>query len=82
MSAGLPVIASRVGANIDIATREVGRLAATDDEWLATLRELAADAALRARLGAAGRRRVEADYAIQAWGPRLAGLLRSVAGPQ
>ena len=41
------------------------------------IRQLVADPELRGRMGAAGRRRVEKDYSLQAWGPRVAELLMS-----
>jgi glycosyltransferase involved in cell wall biosynthesis len=80
MACGKPVIASPVGVNADIATPEVGMLAADDGQWLAALRALADDSALRHRLGRAGRAAVEAGYSLQARGPRLAALLAEAAG--
>ncbi len=80
MACGLPVVASPVGVNTQIVDHGVtGLLAETPAEWLHALNTLAKNAALRARMGAAGRRKVEADYSLQVQGPRVARLLREVA---
>lgn len=80
MACGLPVIASPVGVNAEIVEHGVnGFLATTEAEWRAALIALLKDPALRQRMGAAGRRKVEAQYSLQVWGPRVAGLLRDVA---
>jgi glycosyltransferase involved in cell wall biosynthesis len=80
MAAALPVIASRVGANCSIvAPGRTGFLAADREGWRLALHELAADPALRRRLGEAGRARVEADYSIQRWLPAWLELLEGVA---
>jgi glycosyltransferase involved in cell wall biosynthesis len=76
MACGLPVIASPVGINNDIVEEGVnGYLANTSADWLGALKMLANDSALRARLGSAGRKKVEAQYCTQIVGPRLAELL-------
>lgn len=77
MAAGLPVIASPVGANAQIVLPgETGLLPPTSGDWPAAIAALAVDAALRARLGAAARRRVEQHYslatAVDAWAKLLA----------
>lgn len=56
-----------------------GFLASTEGEWQAALVTLLNDPALRQRMDAAGRRKVEAQYSLQVWGSRVAGLLRDVA---
>lgn len=69
-AAGLPVIANPVGVQgvfaRDVAT---GFIARSTEEWVNAVRRLR-DAALRARLGDAGRRQVEAQYSVEA-GARL-----------
>ncbi len=79
MAAGRPVIASAVGVNSEIVTRDVGRLVKPGADWTEMIGELAADAALRARLGTAARRRVEERYSLTKTAPviidRFAGLL-------
>lgn len=80
MACSLPVVASPVGANRDIVEHGVnGFLADTPAEWSLALNSLAADPALRARLGAAGRKRVEQHYSLEVTAPVLAALLCSVA---
>tara|TARA_R110002020_G_scaffold227990_2_gene438674 strand:- start:10262 stop:11341 length:1080 start_codon:yes stop_codon:yes gene_type:complete len=79
MACGLPVVASPVGVNRDIVQDGVnGFLAESDDEWRAAIKKLLNDPALRRRMGAAGRKKVEEQYSLQVWGPRVAQMLRSV----
>ena len=80
MACGLPVVASPVGANVDIvAGREGGLLAGDDAGWTDALRTLLDDPALRHRLGARGRAEVEREYSVQAQVDRVATLLREAA---
>lgn len=80
MACGLPVVASPVGVNREIVEHGVnGFLAETDAEWRSAIETLLADAELRRRMGAAGRKKVEDHYSLQVWGPRVAQMLRSVA---
>lgn len=80
MACGIPVIASPVGVNAEIVEPGVnGLLASTEVEWAEALRTLLHDPDLRARMGEAGRRKVERDYSLQVWGPRVAQMLRNVA---
>lgn len=80
MACGLPVVASPVGVNAEIVEHGVnGFLASSEAEWRAALGTLLRDPGLRRRMGAAGRRKVEAQYSLQVWGPRVAALLRDVA---
>lgn len=77
MACGLPVVASPVGANVQIVRDgENGFLAGEPGAWEAKLGQLLANAELRASMGQAGRRRVEAEYCVQQVAPRLAGLLK------
>lgn len=80
MACGLPVIASPVGVNAEIVEHGVnGFLATTEAEWRDALIILLRDSALRARMGEAGRKKVEAQYSLQVWGPQLAGLMADLA---
>ena len=80
MAAGKPVIASPVGANVQVVQHGVnGFLANTAEDWGEALRTLAADSALRQRMGAAARRTVEDRYSTAVVGPRLAEILRNAA---
>lgn len=80
MACGLPVVASPVGANVDIVGGSgAGFLARDASDWQSLLGRLLDDAGLRARLGGNGRRQVEKVYSMQAQVDRLAGLLHGVA---
>lgn len=80
MAAGIPTVASPVGVNREIVAHGGnGYLVTDEEEWFAALRDLARSAALRARLGRAGRRTVEQRYSLEAWTPRIAALYRRVA---
>ncbi|QJW93385.1 glycosyltransferase family 4 protein [Frigoriglobus tundricola] len=86
-AAGLPVVANPVGVQAEfVRNDETGFLATTTDEWVHAVRALAADAALRKRLGAAGRHQVEARYSVAAggtkWCAALADLVARVAAPR
>lgn len=80
MACGLPVVASRVGANIDIVAHgETGFLVDDEAEWVSMLERLLDDPVARERMGRAGRHRVEAHYCIAAQSGRLGSLLREAA---
>jgi glycosyltransferase involved in cell wall biosynthesis len=80
MACELPVIASPVGVNREMVRDGVnGFLASSQDEWSRALGKLASDAALRLRLGQAGRALVEERYSLAVTGPRLVDLFRSIA---
>jgi hypothetical protein len=80
MAAGLPVVTSPYGGASDIVTHGVhGFIARTDDEWVEHILALLGDPALCIRLGRAGRRRVEDDFSLERWAPRLAGIMRRAA---
>jgi glycosyltransferase involved in cell wall biosynthesis len=77
MSCGVPVVAAAVGVNNDIVRDgENGLLAATPAEWVEKLDRLLTDAALRARLAAAGRATIEQGYSLRVTAPRLADIMR------
>lgn len=81
MACGLPTVASPVGANWEVVVEgETGFLAGTADAWVDKLGLLLRDAELRQRLGAAGRKRVEAIYCLQQVAPQLVQLLQQAAG--
>lgn len=65
MAAGLPVVANPVGVQADLVRHgETGYLVRSADEWIAAIRRLAEEPELRRHLGAAGRRRVEAEFSV------------------
>jgi glycosyltransferase involved in cell wall biosynthesis len=80
MACGIPVIASPVGVNAEIVEHGVnGFLVTTEIEWTEALQTLLQDPALRTRMGLEGRRKVERDYSLQVWGPRVAKMLWHIA---
>lgn len=82
MAAGRPVVASPVGLNAEVVTPEHnGLLASTEAEWYAALRRLYDDAALAARMGAAGRARAEAHFSLRVCAERLGDLLDTLPQP-
>lgn len=81
MAAGLPVIASPVGANAQIVVEdETGLLPQRAEDWAGAIARLAHDDAVRTRMGAAARRRVEAEYSLERAADQWAELLGSAFG--
>lgn len=76
MACGLPTVASPVGANRDIVIEgETGFFADSTCHWMEKMELLLRDAALRQRLGLAGRARVQAEYCVQRTAQKLVSLL-------
>jgi len=76
MACGIPVVASRVGANVEALPPKCGLLVESPGEWLAAFRQLAADPELRQRMGVAGRRWVEERYSLGSALPVLTGVIQ------
>ena len=65
-AAGVPVVCSPVGANLEVVEHgRNGYFATTEDEWVARLDELSGDAQRRRQFGQAGRETVQRRYAIE-----------------
>ena len=80
LACGIPAVASPVGANpVLIAHGETGFLAQDATGWQRHLAMLIEDPELRRRMGAAGRRAVEAEQSLAVWAPRFLGTLEEVA---
>src|SRR5262245_49290874 len=80
MALGIPAICSPVGVNREIISHDQnGLLAASTDEWIAGLTELLQSAALRRRLGEAGRTTVESRYSAAVQVDVVRGVLESAA---
>jgi glycosyltransferase involved in cell wall biosynthesis len=73
LAAGLPIVASNVGGIPEIVTPDVGLLVRPeDDRSLAkAITTMARDSGMRARMGAAARRRFDQEFAAEAWAARL-----------
>jgi len=79
-AAGVPVVASPVGANTKLVEEGLtGWLAATHDDWVEKIERLADDALGRSRMGREGRRRVIESYSVQKHGPLVLQQLRDLA---
>ena len=79
MACGVPVVASPVGANVDIvADGELGYLATTTQEWVDALKRLASSPQSGQAMGAAGRTRVEERYCLQVTAPRWIKIVQSL----
>ncbi|MEK6374323.1 MAG: glycosyltransferase [Acidobacteriota bacterium] len=82
MASGLPFVMSPVGVCAAMGIPGETHLnAVTDDEWLAALRRLLTDAALRMRMGRAGRAFAERHYSLDAHADTLAAIIRAAAVP-
>ena len=65
MAFGLPVVASRVGANVEAVPPECGLLTESPEQWITAFRRLAADPELRQQMGVASRHWVEQRYSLR-----------------
>lgn len=79
MACGVPVIASPVGANVDVVGGDRGLVASTPQQWLEALRQLRDRPERRRTLGAAGRERVVEHYSLARNLPELAALISEAA---
>jgi glycosyltransferase involved in cell wall biosynthesis len=81
MAAGIPVVASGIGANRDIITDgENGFLAKTTEDWIRDISTLAEDAVLRRKFALKGRELVEKKYSLDQFADSYIALMREVAG--
>jgi glycosyltransferase involved in cell wall biosynthesis len=80
MAAGLPVVANPVGVHRQMVQHgQTGYLAHSPEQWLEAVGRLARHPALRARLGRAGRQRVEEEYAVAGGAAAWVSLLDSLS---
>jgi glycosyltransferase involved in cell wall biosynthesis len=78
-AAGVPLVCSPVGANLEIVEEGVsGLFASGEGEWTQAIVRLLTDRESGRRLAAAGRARVEAVYSADRIGARLADALASL----
>lgn len=80
MACGVPVVASPVGANIDLVTTECGFLAETDKQWVEALRQLRDTPLMRRRMGDSSRKRVIDAYSLKSNLPLLVNVIHKVVG--
>ena len=75
-AAGVPVVCSPVGVNVDVVEDgRSGYFAGGLDEWVARLDQLLADAALRRRFAEHGRALVERRFSVDVVLTQLLGAL-------
>lgn len=79
MSCAVPVIASPVGANVEVVPPECGMQAESSEQWLASFRHLSDDLELRRKMGTAARQWVEHRYSLRSALPMLIGVIRNAA---
>lgn len=81
MAASLPVVSSDSGANAEVVVDGVtGFLVSNEEAWASRIAQLAANSALRNRMGQAGRSRVLADYSIGPVFSRMNNVLVLLSG--
>jgi len=78
MACGVPVVASRVGANVDVIQGPCGMLVRTEEDWLNALRWLRDRPNERADMGSYARQRIEEHFSLRRNLPLLADSLLSV----
>jgi glycosyltransferase involved in cell wall biosynthesis len=78
MACAVPVVASPVGANVDVIQGPCGMLARTEEDWLNALRYLRDRPSERADMGSYGRQRIEEHFSLRCNLPLLADSLLSV----
>jgi len=79
MACAIPVVASRVGANVEVVHPDCGLLAESQEQWLDAFRHLAADPGRRQQMGAAARLWVEQRYSLKSALPVLASVIKQAA---
>lgn len=81
MAVGVPVVASPVGASLElIRDGENGFFATSDREWEEKIGRLVQDPWLRQRMGEAARKTIVERYSLQVIGPRLVAAVRDIVG--
>ncbi|MGY5449798.1 glycosyltransferase family 4 protein [Agarivorans sp. MS3-6] len=80
MACGVPVIASAVGANIEIVEdSQSGLLVKPEEPWTEALTQLLSSVDLRKKMGLAGREAAEQRYSLQVQSKKLVTILKNVA---
>ena len=79
MACAVPVIASRVGANVAVVGKDCGILVESAYDWVDALRLMRDQPTTRTRMGEAARERVVQHYSLQRNLPVLGAVIRQVA---
>jgi glycosyltransferase involved in cell wall biosynthesis len=77
LACGVPVVATAVGANLDIVTPGVGYLVSDGRQWFEALSALAGDANLRQTMGEEGRMLVKKRFSLDSTAELLADIILS-----
>jgi len=80
MACAIPVVASRVGANVDVVGNEAGLLVTDSRDWAVALRTLRDRPQDARRMGEAGRQRIEQHYSVRRNLPILAQIIHDTVG--
>ena len=76
MACGIPVIASPVGVNTQIVEHgKNGLLANHEHDWINSIGILKANPQLRQSMGKQGRKKIEENFSLQVWGPKVSKLI-------
>jgi len=78
MACALPVVASAVGANLDVVDYNSGYLVRSNEEWLSSLRELRDDPDKRISMGIYGRKIVSQNYSLNRTLPLMTNIIKSL----
>lgn len=79
MACGVSVVATPIGINKSIIENEVnGLFAETDNEWYSKLKKLLNDKDLRNHLGFLGRKKIENEYSLKYWGPKVTNMILKI----
>ncbi len=79
MACGVPVVGSRVGANVDAVPPDCGFLADSSQQWLDAFRQLFGDVTLRQQMGLAARHWVEQHYSLRSALPVFSEVIHRAA---
>jgi glycosyltransferase involved in cell wall biosynthesis len=80
MAAGLPVVCTAIGYNLELVDdRETGFLVTTEEEWVQALSQLVEDRDLRRGMGEKAQKMVEKSFSLAGQSRELAAILRDVA---
>lgn len=78
MACGIPVIASPIGANVELVTKECGLMASTSFEWLNAFRKMRDHLEMRNAMALACRERVVSKYSLHNNLPILANTIYKI----
>lgn len=78
MACALPVVASPVGANLDVINSQCGLTASNPNEWADAFRTLRDNPLIRHEMGLVGRMRVSQQYSLKQNLPTLSAIISQV----